>query len=229
MKNVLALAALAAIAGSVQADVTYNDASNELFDNGFAHLDIQSVVVGHDASNIYFTINLRGDVDATNWGKYCLGIDTTGGVNSTGNGWGRNVNWGSSGIDFWVGSWADDGGSNFGGELRQMTDANGNGNSLLAATYATPGISGTAAGFQVTMALSRALLGLNGNDTFRFDVLTTGGGSDPGVDHLSRSDMSTSGWGTTSVSGEFLSYTIPAPGSAALLGLAGLIAGRRRR
>ncbi|RLS25245.1 MAG: PEP-CTERM sorting domain-containing protein, partial [Planctomycetota bacterium] len=48
-------------------------------------------------------------------------------------------------------------------------------------------------------------------------------------DHLSRSDIATSGWGSPSTSGTFLGYTtVPAPGAIALLGLAGL-AGRRRR
>lgn len=224
-----ALAALVAAAGVANADVTYTDSQNDLFDNGFAHLDIASVAVNHDATSVYFTINLRGDVDATTWGKYCIGINTPGSsVNSSGNGWGRNINWNGTGIDFWAASWADDGGSNFGGELREMTNSGNNDNNLLAATYGGPGISGTAAGTQVTFTLSRALLGLNGNDTFLFDVITTGGGNDPGVDHLSRADLATNGWGETSVSGQFLSYTIPTPGSLALLGLAGL-AGRRRR
>jgi hypothetical protein len=230
MKNSCMAALLAAgLAASAQAQMTYGDSQNELFDNGFAHLDIVSVTVNHDASNIYLDVLLRGDVDATNWGKTCIGINTSGGVNSSGNGWGRNVDWAGQGIDYWVGSWADDGGSNFGGELRQMTDPAGGGNSLLAATYAGPGISGSATGNTISFTLSRALMGLTGNDTFTFDVLTTGGGADPGVDHLSRADQSTPGWGTTSVAGSFLSYTIPAPGAAGLLALAGLAASRRRR
>lgn len=225
-----ALAAMVAVAGAASADVTYTDSTGELFDNGFTHLDIASVVVGHDASTVSFTLNLVGDVDATNWGKYGIGINTSGAsVNSSGNGWSRNINWNGQGIDFWAASWVDDGGSNFGGELRRMDNSSNNDNTLLAATYGDPGISGTAAGFQVTFVLSRALLGLSDGDTFTFDVITTGGGNDPGVDHLSRLDMSTDGWGTTSVSGNFLSYTVPAPGSLALLGLGGLVAGRRRR
>jgi len=230
MYKMMALAALAAAAGSAQAGVTYNDSSNDLFDNSLAHMDILSVVVDHDATNLYFTLNLRGDVDATNWAKYCIGIDAAGGNNSVGNGWGRNVSWGANRIDYWVGTWVDEGGSNFGGELRSMDNAANNDSTVLAATYGGPGITGTATGFQVTMTLSRATLGLTGNDTFWFDVLSTGGlGSPPGVDHLSRSDQATPGWGDTSTSGNFLSYTIPAPGSAALVGLAGLMVGRRRR
>jgi YidC/Oxa1 family membrane protein insertase len=73
-------------------------------------------------------------------------------------------------------------------------------------------------------------LGLSIGDTFRFDVISTGGGFDPGVDHLSRNDFATDNWGTQSVGGSFLSYTvIPSPGALALLGMGGLMAGRRRR
>lgn len=231
--KVAALAALVAVAGLgavANADLTYSDSTGELFDNGFTHLDISSVTVGHDASNIYFTINTVGDVDATTWGKYCIGINTPGSVgDSSGNAWGRNVNWNGQGIDFWAAAWVDDGGSNFGGELRRMDNANNNDNTLLAATYGAAGISGTATGTTVTFTLSRALLGLNDGDTFLFDVLTTGGGADPGVDHLSRADRSTGGWGETSVAGTFLRYTVPAPGSMAMLGMGGLALARRRR
>jgi hypothetical protein len=88
--------------------------------------------------------------------------------------------------------------------------------------------STTAAGQFITV--SRALMGLNSDQTFTFDVVTTaGGGNDPGVDHLSRGDQATPGWGTASTAGSFLSYTIPAPGAVSVLGLAGLAAARRRR
>ena len=59
--------------------------------------------------------------------------------------------------------------------------------------------------------------------------MTTGNGADPGIDHLSRSDLSTTGWGETSSSGAFLTYNLPAPGAIALLGIAGLAGSRRRR
>lgn len=228
--KIAALAAMVAVAGAASADVTYTDSQNDLFDNGFAHLDIASVTVSHDADNITFSLVVRGDVDNPTWGKYCIGINTPGSsVNSSGNGWGRNVNWNGTGIDYWVGSWADNNGSDFGGELRRMDNPSNNDNTLLAATYGAPGISGSAVGNTVTFVLSRSLLGLTGDDTFLFDVITTGGGADPGVDHLSRLDMATSGWGETSVAGPFLAYTIPAPGSLAFAGLAALAAGRRRR
>ena len=72
MKTSCMAALLAAgLAASAQAQVSYGDSQNELFDNGFAHLDIVSVSVNHDASNIYFDILLRGNVDADTWGKTC--------------------------------------------------------------------------------------------------------------------------------------------------------------
>ena len=225
-----ALIALAAVAGVANADVTYTDSSNDLFNNGFDHLDITSVVVGHDATNLYFTVNVRGSLDASAWGKYCIGINTPGGVNSSGNGWARPISWGGQGIDYWVGSWADDGGNNFGGEVRQMLNAGDNSNNLLAATYGAPGLSGSSIGTQQMFTVSRALLGLGGNDTFTFDVISSGGGSnDPGVDHLSRADQATPDWSVASTAGAFSSYTIPTPGTVALLGMGALALVRRRR
>ena len=84
-------------------------------------------------------------------------------------------------------------------------------------------------GNTVSWTFSLASMGLSAGQTIYFDVATSGGGNDPGVDHLSRSDAATPGWGTASTSGNFLAYTtVPTPGAIALLGLAGL-AGRRRR
>ncbi len=228
MKNVLALLAVAGLA-SVASATTYTDAQNELFDNNFGHLDITSVDVTHDANFVTFTINVRASLDDTNWGKYCIGIDTGAPGGTSANGWARNVSWGGAGIDWFAGTWADDGGSNFGAELRSAANV-----VPAAPDYATwlsnfPG-TGSSTGTQQVFSISRATLGLTGNDTFSFDIFSSGGGgSDPGVDHLSRSDAATPGWGDQSVSGQFLSYTIPTPGAAAVLGLGGLLAARRRR
>ena len=234
MKKVLALLAVAGLASAAQATI-YTDSQNELFDNGFGHLDIASVDVTHDANWITFVVNTRGSIDAgnggANWGKYCIGIDTGAAGGDAGNGWGRNVSWGSGqGIDFWVGTWADNSfPMGMGGELRQMDGVGGN--TLLDATYTTGTmIQGSTAAFSQTIRISRAAIGLAGDGSFCFDVISTGGtASDPGVDHLSRSDMATSDWSVQSVAGTFACYTIPTPGAAALLGLGGLVAARRRR
>ncbi len=230
MRNVLMAAAIASLAGAASADV-YGDATGELFDNNFTHLDIVSVEVTNDASFLYFDITVAGDLDATNWGKYLVGMDTGREAGSTTGGWGRNISWGA-GITDYVGSWADDGGSGAGGELHAL---NGGAWALTDATY----LAGTeimgddtnhAAGTQ-RIAVSLAALGLTVGDSFGFDVASTGGGGgDPGVDHLSVAGMSTPGWGDMSTSGAFLSYTVvPTPSSLALIGLGGLVAGRRRR
>lgn len=221
MRTAIALALVAGLASAASAQVTYTDAQNDIFDNGFAHLDITNVVVSHTATDITFQINVRGDLDATDWGKYCIGIDTGAAGGDAGNGWGRNISWGTQGIDFWVGSWVDGGG---GAEFRNPLN-------LIGATYNSnfPGVVSDG-GLTRTVTLSRAALGLTGNDTFRFDVISTGGGgSDPGVDHLSASGLATPGWGSQSSAGTFLSYTIPSPGALALVGMGGLVAARRRR
>ena len=242
MKKMICAAAVVALAGAANADV-YNDnfgASADggdlaatFADAGFFHLDIMSVTVTNDATNLYFDIQMNADLDVTNWGKYVVGMDTgrNAGDNSTDPGsWNRNVDWGRGITDF-IGSWADDGGSGVGGELRSWDGAAWG---LTDATYLGGGLIGGsdvdhASGIQ-SVWVSMAALGLSIGDTFDFDVFSTGGGADPGVDHLSRSDESTSDWGTTSVAGQFLSYTIiPAPSSVALLGLGGLAAIRRRR
>jgi hypothetical protein len=241
MKKMICAAAVVALAGAANADI-YNDNTGASADGGdmadafagFPHLDIVSVTVTNDATNLYFDIQMNADLDATNWGKYIVGMDT--GANAGDNSvdpdsWGRNVDWGRGITDF-LGTWADDGGSGVGGELRQYDGAAWG---LTDATYIGGGLIGGsdvdhASGVQ-SIWVNLAALGLSVGDTVEFDVFSTGGGGgDPGVDHLSRSDESTSDWGVQSVAGEFLSYTIvPAPSSIALLGLGGLAAIRRRR
>jgi hypothetical protein len=240
MKKMICAAAVVALAGAANADV-YNDNTGASADGGdmadafvgFPHLDIVSVTVTNDATNLYFDIQLNADLDAANWGKYIVGMDTgaNAGDNSTDpSSWNRNVDWGRGITDF-LGTWADDGGSGMGGELRQFDGATWG---LTDATYLGGGLIGGsdanhATGMQ-SVWVNMAALGLSVGDTFDFDVFSSGGGADPGVDHLSRSDEATDDWGTTSVAGEFLSYTIvPAPSSIALLGLGGLAAIRRRR
>ena len=227
-KALITAGVLAMIAGVAQADV-YTDATDDLHATfaGFDHLNIASVEVTNDASFIYFSITTAGDLDASNWGKYIIGMDTGRNAGDTGNPWGRNVDWGRGITDF-VGSWADDGGTGAGVDLRSWDGSAWNG---------TGGASGDdsmhAAGVQ-KIAISLAPLGLSNGSVIEFDVFSTGGGADPGVDHLSRSDYSTDDWGNTSLSGQFLSYTVqvvPLPGSAAiaLLGLAGLASIKRLR
>lgn len=241
-KTTFGIAMIAMLAGAASADVYGDNTGNHLdggdvhdffYSQGFTHLDITSVEVTNDANFLYININLGADIDATNWGKYVVGFDTgrNAGDNSTDPGsWNRNVDWGRGITDF-IGSWADDGGSGAGAELRSWDGAAWG---LTDATYAAgtdimASDAGHAAGVQM-LTVSLASLGLSVGDELQFDVFATGGGNDPGVDHLSRSDFATDDWANQSFAGDFLSYTIvPAPGSLALLGLGGLGVARRRR
>lgn len=218
MKNVLALVAVAGLATAAQAAVTYNDAQNDLFDNGFANLDITSVVVSHDATNLYVRVNTRG---FQNWTKYMMYFRTSNTVDETNsNGWNRPVTLNTN-IDRYVGSWVDQPNTN-----QQNWSFDGLQWNLDNTTSNDQSQTGSNA---VTFTISRSFLGLTGNGTVFFDVATSGGGNDPGVDHLSQSGPATSGWGSPSSTGQFAAYVIPAPGAFALLGLGGLVAGRRRR
>jgi uncharacterized protein (TIGR03382 family) len=70
-------------------------------------------------------------------------------------------------------------------------------------------------------------------DTFYFDAYSSGGGGGDGaIDALANPNVSVQGWGdsyTSNVTNGIYAYTIPAPGALALLGLAGVAAGRRAR
>lgn len=201
-----------------QASVTYNDSVGDLFDNGLSNLDISSVNVDHDDDNIYMTINLAGGIGSgSDWGKYLVAFDAyDGGTGS--NPWGRNIDFNGTEIDRFIGSWPDSGGGLLGYHHFDGWNETNDGISLIA----------DASGI-MTYTISREWLGSDIN-SFNFDVMTTGNGDwDPGVDHLSQSDMATSHWGEGSVSGEFLTYNLPAPGALALLALAGCVRGRRRR
>lgn len=230
MKNLTVCVVLAATAGLAAADV-YTDSTGDLFDNGFTHLDIASVNITNDATWLTISIQTGGDLTATNWGKYGVGINNgQGDPSDAGNGWGRPIDWNGQTITHWTATWADDFGDGFGGEIYNF---NGAWNLLGATWNGDTNVVGDesqhASGIH-TWSILLSDLGVGVGDTITFDVITSGGGGgDPGVDHLSRNDPATPGWGDPSVAGTFSSYTIvPAPGGLALLGVAGLVARRRR-
>lgn len=230
MKTMTLCAALAATAGFASAEV-YNDSVGDIFDAGLTNLDIQSVELTNDADWLYVSVTAGSSLDDTNWGKYAIGINNGKDTADTGNGWGRPINWNGQSITHWSATWADEGGSDVGGEIY---DFDGTWN-LVDATYAAgTEIQGDdslhGAGVQM-WRISLASLNLVAGDTFTFDVISSGGGGgDPGVDQLSNAGLSTPGWGTESTAGTFLSYTVvPTPGALAIIGMGGLVAARRRR
>ena len=85
----------------------YNDASNDLFDNGFANLDITGVEVTNNGVNLVIAVTTRAFDTLT---KYLIWIDTPSNANAAAgsNGWGRPANMASGeGADFFIGSWVD--------------------------------------------------------------------------------------------------------------------------
>ena len=227
MKTILpvvsALAALT-LAGMSATAATYPDPTGDgaLVGTGGGILDITSVEVNNTASDLIFKINLAGDPTATDWGKYMIGIDSKPGGDPAGNGWGRPIGM-SSGMDYWVGSWADSGN---GAEIRNWTGAAWN---LQSATYNPnpDNLSFAKDASSVTIKFNFAGLGLAPGSSFFFDVYTSGGGgTDSAIDALANPAQTVANWSDYYNSGNNVdSYTlaqVPEPSVCVLLGLGGL-------
>lgn len=212
--SLLAVVVATAFASVSLGQATYSDATGDIFDGGLTNLDISAVSVSHDDSNLYITVETSS---FQNWTKYMFYFDTGIG-GTTSNGWGRPVNL-TREISHYVGSWVDAPSDN--AQLWSWSDA-WNLDGTVTNDQSQAGEN------KVTWAFSRSWLGIGEGSTIFFDVATSGGGNDPGVDHLSRSDLATTFWDQPSTSGEFLAYTVPAPGAVAVLALAGLGRSRRR-
>jgi hypothetical protein len=224
--RVLVACACATLALHAKA-ANYSDATGENFTAaGGGILDITSVEVNSTATDLVFKINLAGDPIATDWGKYMIALDTTAGGDSAGNGWARPIS--MSGMDYWVGSWADSG---TGAEVWKYTGAWG----VQSATYGSNpdnvGLTKDAA--SVTIQFAYAGLGLGAGSSFVFDVFTSGGGgTDGAVDALSSAAQSIGDWGNSFASQSTLSFTIPQvpePTSLAFLGVGSLLLINRMR
>ena len=214
-------------ASAVQATL-YNDAvGDEAF--GHPHLDIVSVEVMNDATDIMFTINLSGDPIATDWGKYLVGIDSVVGGDGAGNGWGRPILM-PSGMDYWVGSWVDwgDGAEVYNWSTSNTWDLVDGAYGADSTDILLPVKSPTS----VTLTTSLSSMGLGVGDTFIFDVFTSGGGgTDSAIDALSDPTTTVANWDDPYTSPTSLRYTvIPEPATLALvlLGLGALWYRRRR-
>ncbi|MEZ6234997.1 MAG: hypothetical protein R3B68_12495 [Phycisphaerales bacterium] len=235
--RLLCVAAIAAAAGVASGHTTYldpfgmsSDVDPFFLNQGFNHLDIAAVEVENESGAFNFDIVVNADIASgtgTDWGKFLIFLDTAPG-GRTDNPWGRSITSGAE-ADFYIGGWADGGG---GAEIYQVV---GGAWTLIGATYTTfPGAGvdlSNAAGGLWNVQVDEAVFGVTPGQIIGLDVvITAGGGGDPGVDHLSLGTVATPDWGTPSVGGAFLDYEVePAPGSVAVLGIAGLLAGRRRR
>lgn len=227
MKIALSLSVAACLTGSAFAggyqhvDV-FADSSNDLFDNGFANLDITSVTVGQNyledgEVQVDITVTTRGIAD---WTKYLVFMSSSYDPNGSGtNPWNRPIDLGGQTANAFLGAWID-GGSGGSNQIWGLVDGWTNFGS---------GIFGQSVDWANNSVTFSAVF--ESGQTVSFDVATSGGGNnDAGVDHLSRSDMAMGGWGQTSYAGQFLQFTvIPAPGAMGLMALAGVLGARRRR
>lgn len=200
---------------------------------GNGTLDIISMEVTHNATDLMFSLTLNGNISTTDWGKFMIGIATGGTGTTTGNGWGRPINLNSpiGGMDFWIGSWVDSGG---GAQLWSYSGATWTGPAALGSYTMTPGAQSVLA---YTVAL--ATLGLGNGDTLYFDAYASGGGgTDTAIDALSNPNVSVTSWdqtytstnGGTGLSSYTISSSIPEPATMSLIGLGALsVLGLRRR
>lgn len=236
----LAATSHAAVYNDATGDLNNGDPNGTTADlSGFTHLDIASVEVTNDATDLTFKFTLVGDILATDWGKYMVGISTDNSTGDTsGNGWARPISMSPAGMNYWIGTWVDSGN---GAEIYSWSDPNGPWN-LDEATYNGPpdnDISIATSQFMATVTVPLANLGLSPGDMFWFDAYSSGGGgSDSAVDALSSSVPSITDWGgpfNSPGNSGLAKYTVvvPEPATLALIGLSGLAIGigclRRRR
>ena len=210
-----AAGACAIFCAGAQASMVYNDTTGDLFDNAMTNLDIHYVTVYHTDVSVSMYIEVGDNLSNADWGKYLVAIDAYEG-GAADNPWGRNIDYSGVEADRFIGSWVNGGGGVLGYKHYGGWNEDNSGLSMFVEDSS------------ITFTFSREWLGADITQ-FNFDVMSTGDGDAPGVDHLSRSDVATPGWADTSSSGDFLTYTLPAPGALVLLGIAGLAGTRRRR
>jgi len=232
------LASVLAAPAIANPGVVFTDATGDIasgISTGNGTLDLVSMEVSHTASDIQFKLTVNGNVGSTDWGKFMIGISSSGTKTSSGNGWGRPINMSSNGgMTHWIGSWVDGGG---GSQLWTNGGSGWSGPGATAGYVIAGGANST-----ITYTVSRASIGMVGNGTLYFDAYSSGGGGGDGaIDALSRSNASVSNWGdsfttsgvasgtSASTTGGAFAYVIPAPGALALLGVAGLLGAKRRR
>jgi hypothetical protein len=176
---------LAAIApASASLGVTFTDATGDNY--GPSYVDISSVNVTSDATNLTFQINLNSAANllasdgSQIYGKYQIGFQTgEAGNTAVTNPYGNPIGISSgTGMDYWIGSWADNSATEpFGGgaQLYQYVGAT----STLIAGIGTNApfidVPVTLAATSTTIVIPLSSLGLAQGDTFKFDVYTTFG------------------------------------------------------
>jgi hypothetical protein len=196
---------LGILAGNSAHATTYTDATGD--NNGGPEVDIASVVVSNDASNITFQINMNSNANLTtnHFANYEIGIQENGGgggqtaINGTfgtgtttaGNPYGNSVGI-STGENFFIGSFLNDTidspGFSGGAQLYQYSTSGGwtQVGSNAAITEVGTGSPST------TFSFPLSALGLNPNgSSFNFDVWTSFGSPQSAYDALDNPNNAT--------------------------------------
>ncbi len=92
------------LSGTSGSQIFY-DATNDVFD--FANLDIKWANVGHDAQNLYVTVNVNDNLAVTSWTNFMFFFNT-GGLGTPSNPWGRPIDLMGEEVDYFLGSWVND-------------------------------------------------------------------------------------------------------------------------
>jgi hypothetical protein len=188
------------------------DATGELFD-AYPNLDIVSVEITNDLSDITFIITVSEDPLTNDWGRYMIAIDSQPGGLTNYNAWYPRPISLNSGLEYWFGCWLDGGG---GRELYRWEEGSAAFDLILY-----PGGNPIVSGKTITVSIPLTSLGLSDGDTFVFDVFTSDGGvSNSAVDALSDPAETVPNWTAPYISTSALTYTVgeePPPPPATLV------------
>jgi hypothetical protein len=191
------ICSLAIYAPISRADV-YTDATGDLFTAGAQQLDITSVVVTNDNSNLYFTIILAGNPQATNWGSYAIALVTGpgGATNSTGT---TNAISLTEGINYWVNclGWGNP-------QLWQYNASTLTWTNIGGAIFSNSSNS-------ISLTVPYASVGLTNGSSFQFDAYTFSG-TGGAVDDLANPVQASGYWSTPYTNNLVDIYPNPTPG-----------------
>jgi hypothetical protein len=212
----IAMFTVTSLVASVALGDIYYDATGDIA-TGNANLDITQVEVTTNGWDLSISITVA-DLNA-DWGNYLIFMDYDGanGAPENNNPWGRDID-GYAGFDSFTGAWLSGGGGYqhwaFSGSWFQQYEA-------------TPTIDWASSTITFNYMDLAYSLGSQGVETIGFEVATTGGSwGDPAIDLLG-GEGTQPGWGGGSTITDLQYFTIPAPGTLALVMMAGIC--RRRR
>lgn len=182
--------------------ITFNDAIGDNY--GPSYVDIASVDVTSDATNLTFQINLNPAANllasdgSQIYGKYQIGLQTGNAGNTAASSpFGNPIGISSgTGMDYWIGSWADNSPTPplSGGASVYQYDGS---NPTLVAGVGTNSpyidVPVTLAATSTTITVPLASLGLATGDSFKFDVWSTFGqpGGQSAYDALGKATLTT--------------------------------------